>query len=253
LRWRPIALSSIAWLACSAEADRPLCEPGVPCASASEALCAYGREARLHGRAAFADGTCVASDDATCSAASITCGLWGQCHAGQRSAAPPASGCAAKTDRDFQASRDPACSAGTCVATGDDCRQAGICRLEGRCTAKDGVCVPDAASCSASEFCRSLGWCTLVTGKRQGSPAGPWCRAGSAADCQRAARCRDHGECTFAGGECVTCLRSPDCRQNGLCGRVGNACRATKPEHCAAAVACKRDGRCRLFQGNCVK
>lgn len=233
-------------VACAAEADAPWCEPGLPCAAASEAHCAHGLEARLHGRAALAPPparTCVARDDATCAAASITCALWGQCHAPPPDHTPTA--CPAQADRDFAASRDPRCTAGTCVARDDDdCRAARVCHLEGRCAARDGICVATVEGCARSELCRELGWCT---------PSGPHCRAGGPADCAAAAICRDFGKCDFARGQCDACSRSAACRAEGLCHHRAGRCAATIVSHCQGSLACRRDGRCRVLDGACVR
>ena len=198
-----LALILTLLVACSAEPDRPFCEPGRVCAAASEEHCANGIEAARYGRDTFAEGTCVASDGG-CAASSQTCKLWGQCHP------PTVTGGAscADDDRDFLASRDPACNKHTCVAVGDDCKTAEVCALEGRCTAKDGVCVADAASCKASELCQKIGWCGLV---------GTQCRAAGVADCAGASTCKDHGHCAFARGRCEECRRSPECGDQGLC------------------------------------
>lgn len=233
---------ALGFTACTAQPDRPFCEPGVACASASAATCAHGPEAERHGRTTFADGTCVAADDDACDRATLTCALWGQCHAPPPGYRP--AGCTASDDRDFAASRDPACTAGTCLAIGDDCAAARVCALEGRCTAKDGVCVADAASCRKSELCKTIGWCTLV---------GAQCRPGNLTDCQASDNCRELGQCAFGKGQCSVCSRSPGCRGEGLCYPVANRCAAFIPKHCVDSAACQREGRCRLFQGACVQ
>jgi len=243
---RCVALvAPLLFAACAAEPDRPLCEPGRACATASVATCAHGPEATRHGRAGLVGGTCGPVSDATCRAATLTCALWGQCHAPPPGYPPPAGTCADADDRDFQASRRPECAVGTCVALADDCATAGVCALEGRCAAQSGVCVAaDDAACAASERCATLGWCSRV---------GAVCRPASPADCERSALCGDLGSCAFSAGKCVPCQRSPDCRADGLCQRVGRACRATRAEHCRSAIACTRHGRCRPHQGTCVK
>ncbi len=232
--------SLVALLACSAEPDRPFCEPGRVCAAASPEHCANGIEAARYGRDTFADGTCIASA-AGCAASSQACALWGQCHA--PTIASPTGSCA-DDDRDFLASRDPACTQHTCVAVGDDCKAAQVCALEGRCTASNGVCVADAASCKASELCKKIGWCSLL---------GTQCRAASLADCAATITCREHGHCAFARGRCEECRRSAACGDEGLCYAFEGRCIAFTSRHCAASRACKQEGRCNLYAGACVR
>lgn len=237
------ALSALT--ACRAEPDRPFCEPGLACAAASPEHCAAGPEASRHGRDVFTDGTCSARDDHACAAASLTCALWGQCHARPASLAAPAGCPAADRDRDFLASRDARCTAGTCVALGDDCEHAGVCALEGRCHAADGVCVAnDANRCAASELCRETGACSLSGGR---------CRATRAADCERSAGCADWSRCAYVDGDCAPCARAPGCRAEGLCGQSGRRCAATLARHCEASQACQSEGRCKPFRGGCVR
>lgn len=235
-----LALVTLA-AACDPVAPRTVCEPGQPCAGATEASCAEGPSATLYGRAALTQGTCAATSDARCAASTVTCRVFGQCHA--PTSAPSFAGCPA-SDVDFFASRNAGCSPGTCVAAGEDCRGARVCTLEGRCVAKDGVCVAEAAACRASDRCREAGQCVV---------AGAACRAGSREDCLGSAGCRERGDCGLSDGACVSCAASQDCKNEGLCQRVERSCRATATEHCQASLACRRDGRCRAFQGACVK
>lgn len=249
-RSAPLALTALALaialtlVACT-DATRPICEPGVPCAHASEAACAAGLEATLYGRAAFADGTCVARDDATCRNSALTCAYFGQC-AFSPTAPTTTRACQARTDRDFHASRDPACAAGTCVAASDaDCTAAAICLEEGRCTAKNTLCVGTATSCKDSTLCQTLGWCAP-------HPNGQ-CRPATPADCQASARCDSFGDCGLRGDTCTACNRSDACRTDGLCATVGGICRATETNHCRPSEACKTSGRCRALHGACVR
>lgn len=228
--------------ACSAEPDRPFCEPGRVCAAASVGHCANGIEAARYGRDTFADGTCVASE-AGCAASRQACKLWGQCHAPTVAPSAAVAGCA-DDDRDFLASRDPNCNKHTCVAVGEDCKNAEVCQLEGRCTAQGGVCVADAVSCKASELCKKIGWCSLV---------GSQCRAAGGGDCAGTITCREHGHCAFARGRCEECRRAPECGDQGLCYAFEGRCIAFAPRHCAASRACKQEGRCRLLAGACVR
>ncbi len=225
------------------DATRPICEPGMPCPHASEAACAAGPEATLYGRAAFANGTCIARDDATCRASTVTCAYFGQC---AFSPTAPATTCQARTDRDFQASRDPTCTAGTCIAATDaDCAAAAICREEGRCTARNNICVGSPATCKDSTLCRTLGWCAL-------QPNGQ-CRPASPTDCQASARCQSFGDCGLRGDTCTACNRSDACRTDGLCAAVAGICRATDTSHCRPSEACRTSGRCRALHGACVR
>lgn len=241
------SLLALLLVACAEPPDAPFCEPGVACPSASPDHCASGLEATLHGRAAFADQTCVARDEATCRASTLTCAHFGQC-----SYAPTASGrtssgaCPKDSDRDHLASRDPRCTRHTCVAEGDDCKASRVCREEGRCTARDGICVATDTTCQSADLCQTLGFCTLI---------GDRCRP-TAADCLRSERCKDFGDCGLRGERCAPCERSDGCRQDGLCALVDGpapACRATDPSHCRASEACKREGRCRQHQGRCER
>ena len=227
--------------ACDPVATSTVCEPGQVCAGATEASCATGPSATLYGRATLGGGTCIATSDASCAASSVTCRVFGQCHAPTVS---PRTATCPTSDVDFFASRNATCSPGTCVATDEDCRQARVCKLEGRCVAKDGVCVADAAACRASDRCVEAGRCVA---------AGVSCQAGSRADCLGSAGCRERGDCGFSEGACMACAASQDCKDEGLCQRVECSCRATASEHCQGSLACRRDGRCRAFQGQCVK
>ena len=238
-----LALSGACLATCRAEPDRPFCEPGLACATASETACATGPEAVRHGRSTFLHGSCVAFDPAQCEAASLTCAVWGQCHAPPPDYTPTGA-CDASSDRDFLASRNPACTLGTCLAQESDCQKARVCALEGRCSARNGVCVADDRACKASELCLTLGACALV---------GSECRPGSAADCQRSRACLDYANCALSGGRCVACDRSSDCRERGLCERVGRQCLATADPPCRASAACRKGGLCRAFRGACVK
>jgi hypothetical protein len=242
LRIACLALVIFAALGCEAPPYRPLCEPGIPCISASTEVCAKGPEARLHGRAALVDGTCGPRDEATCQRSEITCRIFGQC---AMPTAPRAADCAAERDRDFLASRDPRCAKGTCIAARDeDCQAATVCDLEGRCAAKDGVCVARSpADCEASDLCRALGACSLVGDRCEAAPA----------DCAATDICATFGECGHAKGTCVACERSDACRREGLCERVGTTCRATSDAHCRRAEACAQGQRCRAFQGACTR
>jgi hypothetical protein len=245
------SLIALLFMACAEPPSAPFCEPGVPCPAASPDHCAAGLEAKLHGRSAFADGTCVAKDDAACEASTVTCALFGQCSA--PSSAAPAStpdACPKNADRDHLASRDPRCTRNTCIARDDDCKDARVCREEGRCLARDGVCVATEATCKTASLCRTLGWCTLSdpTGSARCRP--------TASDCLRSKRCQDFGDCGLRGERCAPCERSDGCRLEGLCALVDSpspACRATDPGHCRASEACKREGRCRQHQGRCER
>jgi hypothetical protein len=81
--------------------------------------------------------SCVARDDEDC-AASIHCRILGRC------------------------SRE----AGSCVARGDDCREASACQRWGLCSAAaDGTCVAvDDADCTYSEACSQRGECRALAG-----------------------------------------------------------------------------------------
>jgi hypothetical protein len=234
------AFIAVCLVACTAPPAEPFCEPGVPCAVATAEYCAHGLESKLYGRAAFSDSTCVARDDTTCRDAALTCAQFGQC---SFSPTAPTGTCAASADRDFLASRDPACTRGTCVARGNDCEAARVCRDEGRCVARDGVCVADDKSCRDAAYCATLGWCTSKNGR---------CRP-TAADCARSERCDRFGDCGLRGESCASCERSDGCRAEGLCALVERSCRATDTARCRASEACQREQRCRAFQGACVR
>lgn len=239
----PLLVAALALLGCEDPPARLPCEPGVPCEAASAEVCAHGLEATLYGRAAFAEGTCVARDEATCRASAITCAHFGQC---AFSPTPRADACRARADRDLLASRDPGCTRGTCVAVADaDCANARVCREEGRCTAKDNVCVATAETCRASSLCQAVGFCSVTA---QGT-----CRAATPADCVRTEPCERFGACAPRDGRCVPCESSSACRSDGACELVGQTCRATSDLHCRAAEVCRSGGRCRAFQGACVR
>lgn len=238
-----VVAASLVAAACSEPPARPLCEPHELCLPASEEACASGPEARLYGRAGYANGTCVARDEATCRASTVTCAHFGQC---AFSPTPPRPGpCPGGGNRDFLASRNPSCISSTCVAASDeDCRAARVCTEEGRCTASGGICVAEnEADCRASANCPKLGWCQRTTDGQ--------CRPAAITDCQRSERCQRFGDCGLRGAGCSPCRSSDACRVEGLCERVQATCRATEPRHCQASEACKREGRCRLERGAC--
>ena len=251
------ALATVA--ACGAPEPGPcgvavVCEPGDRCFPAGcdvATRCALGPEGALYGRATGIDGGCAATTDDACRRSAVTCPFWGQCWAPPADLAPRGR-CPESTrhDGDFLAAHRPACAGlGTCVALhDDDCTNARICALEGRCTAKDGVCVATRdADCKSSELCRELGRCSLE------GHGGDGCRALTLGDCASSVVCRDHGDCGVLEGSCGDCRRSEWCASEGLCTLGETGCRATSDEQCRGTRACREEGRCRVQLGRCVR
>jgi len=87
-----------------------------------------------------------------------------------------------------------------------DCRQAEICRTQGKCVAKDGVCVqgaPSTIGCRASTACAELGRCTAK---------GRSCVVMSDADCRGSLSCKEGGRCRalHRGSRFGGCIKAAD-------------------------------------------
>lgn len=86
-----------------------------------------------------------------------------------------------------------------CVGEGlmrcEKCEELKLCKIEGRCTAKEGRCI--AASdqdCAQSGNCKGLGPCTAKDGV---------CVVGSDADCKQSTACAEQKFCVQKGNNCV--------------------------------------------------
>ena len=78
------------------------------------------------------------------------------------------------------------------------------------------------------------------------------------ADCDREEPvCRDHGQCTYKEGRCVSwnpgeCERSTFCKKQGLCTAGIGGCKALQLSDCAQSEGCKAGGRCTPKDGACI-
>jgi hypothetical protein len=77
----------------------------------------------------------------------------------------------------------------------EKCDSAEVCRVDGRCSAKDGLCT--AASdddCKKGYVCTGKGGCTAKDGH---------CVVGGDADCQQSEACKNDGFCKSKGNNCI--------------------------------------------------
>jgi hypothetical protein len=84
---------------------------------------------------------------------------------------------------------------GDAVSRCEKCEGVDACRVDGKCTAKEGVCI--AASnddCQKGWICKGKGGCTAKEGA---------CTVGGDADCKQAEACAKDGYCKAKGNNCI--------------------------------------------------
>jgi hypothetical protein len=137
----------------------------------------------------------------------------------------------------------------TCKAHTDaDCRRSSECVTSGKCTASNGECIATKdEDCRRTKYCRSLGQCSVVDGA---------CHAKTDADCVKSDFCPSIGFCSAIGGVCARgpegCRQMDACRDRGECTARGNDCVATTDDECKASESCAVFGSCKAKGDHCV-
>jgi tRNA A-37 threonylcarbamoyl transferase component Bud32 len=125
-----------------------------------------------------------------------------------------------------------------------DCTANDLCKIYGRCTAKNGDCVATTnGDCKASEKCKTDGRC----GRKSGM-----CEATSDAHCEESDLCETDDRCGEKDGVCVTCEASQKCKYGGRCKEKAGKCIATSDADCRASGGCRIDGTCTEEAGKCI-
>lgn len=110
-----------------------------------------------------------------------------------------------------------------CIASGEDCARAAVCKKDGRCVAHEGTCVR--LDCKDSQDCLTKGLCTQQDNA---------CVAGTDQDCAASTWCKTIGRCKAVAGKCLAsaegCEASEKCKDGGACfvSEDGEACVAKK-------------------------